>query len=221
MGTQAGVDAIKRVPTGLSRSKHLSCLPARFFQVQPHAFQYASSYALAFAHHAEQQMFRSDIMMIHSSCLIHSEFNHFLSARCQTNLSLHNSIALANNILNLFSYLCRLYSQISHDLDGDPIFFADKPEQKMFRTDIIMLEAPGFFLRECKYLARPFAELIKAATTCCLRYRLCLLGRSLYLARWRALYGGIRNRAAKRFQSSEPHCFRRDAQALQHANGNA
>src|SRR5579885_2973415 len=83
----------------------------------------------------------------------------------------------------------------------------------MFCTDKIMLEAPGFFLRECKYSARPFGEFIKAATTCRLSYWLCPLGCSLYGSLWRMLYERFRNRGTKCFQRSESHLVRRYAQA--------
>jgi hypothetical protein len=73
-------------------------------------------------------------------------------------LSGRDLIALADDAGHLRTHLFDRDVERLEDTGGKALFLAEQAEQNVFRADVVVLESPGFVLREDDYLASPFSE---------------------------------------------------------------
>jgi hypothetical protein len=84
----------------------------------------------------------------------------FFGARCQTNLTEHDSITSPDNEFDCPPYVFQLNSHAREHLRRDTLFFPDQTEQYMFSADVIVVETLGFFLCQLQGLARAIGNKI-------------------------------------------------------------
>src|SRR5919108_1160903 len=106
----------------------------------------------------EQDVFRADVLVPKRERLAQREFEHFLAARRERNLSNGGLVALSNEPGDLATYLLEANSERREHLARNALRVPQQPEQKVLGADVVVLERPGFVLREDDDLPGPLGE---------------------------------------------------------------
>src|SRR6266446_2756881 len=77
-------------------------------------------------------------MMIQATSFIHSEFDHFFSARGEAKFTKHNGISTTDHRFNGVANLFQLDAEVAQYFGGDPFSFTYKTEQEMFCANVVM-----------------------------------------------------------------------------------
>jgi hypothetical protein len=102
-----------------------------------------------------------NIVMIQATSLVNSELNHLFGTWREADLTKDNTIATANNKSNGTANFVKLHTEICKYFCSDPFAASDQPEEEMFCSDIVVLEALRLFLSETQDLSGLLCELIK------------------------------------------------------------
>src|SRR5438552_3678948 len=106
-------------------------------------------------------MFRAYIMLIQAPRLINGQLNHFLSTGSQANFPRNDAVSMTNNRLERTPCLLYIDTKLTEYPGSNSLLLTNKPKQKMFRSNIIMLKALSLFLCKAQNLPRLICKLIK------------------------------------------------------------
>ena len=148
-----------RLRTGLADDLH--DLSANLLEIDPERFQHTGRDTFALADKAEQQVLRSDVVVVQSASFVDGKFDNLLCARRQTYLAHDCAFTATNDELNGGADFWQLNAHVVEYTRGDAVAFADKPKQQVFGADVVMVEALGLFLGELQHFSCAFREFVK------------------------------------------------------------
>ena len=141
--------------------QHRDDLGANFLQRHAEAFQHAGSDAFAFTDQTQQQVFGADIVVIKATSLIYREFNNFFGAGGQPNLPHHDAVAPPDDKLDGATNFGQFDTEIREYPRGDPFLLPHQPQQDMLGTNVVMVKALCFFLRQGQNFAGTLRKLVE------------------------------------------------------------
>src|SRR5690606_19826488 len=121
------------------------------FEVDAEAFKHASSNAFALTDEAEQQMLCADVAVVQPASFVDGELDDLLGARGKADLAKHGPVAAADDELDRGANFVEFDPEVGEDLCGHAIALADEAEQDVLGSDVVVVEAVGFFLGEGKH----------------------------------------------------------------------
>ena len=139
-------------------------LAAYPFQIHAQALQHTGGDAFAFANETQKHVLRADVGVAQPSRFVDGEFDHFLRARREADLTAALTVAATDDELDRRTDFVQLHSEVGEHLGGDAVAFADQPEQQMLGADVVVVEALSLFLSQRQDTARPFRELVEAVS---------------------------------------------------------
>ena len=99
--------------------------------------------------------------MIQATGFINCKLDHFFGTRCEADLTEDYAVSTANYKFDGAANLIQFNAEVTQYFCSNTLTFAHKAEEKMFCTNIIVLEALSFFLSEAQNFASPLCKLIK------------------------------------------------------------
>ena len=135
---------------------------ANLVQVHAQALEHARGDALTFAHQAQQQVLRADVVVAQPARLVDGQLDDALGARGQSDFADDRSIAAADDELHSRADLGQLDVHVLEHARGDTLALANQAEQEMLRADVVVVEPLRLVLSKCQDLARAVRELVEA-----------------------------------------------------------
>ncbi len=114
---------------------------ADLVEADAEAFEDAGGDAFAFADEAEEQVLRADVVVAEATCFIHCEFDDFLGAGSETDLTHDGAVATADDELDGGADLVEFHPEVSEHLSGYAFALTDETEQEVFGTYVVVVEA--------------------------------------------------------------------------------
>ena len=99
--------------------------------------------------------------MIQATSFIDCQLNHFFGAWSEADLTEDYAVSTANYKFNGAANFVEFDAEVTQYFCGNTLTFAYKTKEKVFCTNIIVLEALSFFLGEAQNFARSLCKLIK------------------------------------------------------------
>jgi hypothetical protein len=100
-------------------------------------------------------------MMIQAASFINGQLDDLFGTWGQADLTKNDPIASTNNKFYGATNFVQFNAEIGKHFGGDTLPFPYEAKEQMFRTNIVVLEALGFFLSEAQNLPGSLCELIK------------------------------------------------------------
>ena len=127
-------------------SQQVDDLRANALEVGAHRLQDARRHPLPLTDQSQQEMFGADIVVTQPACFVEGQFQHFLGPWGERDFLIGSPLATADGGFDLGAHAVGGDIQALQNLAGDPLTFADDPQQDMLGTDRAVVEALGFFL---------------------------------------------------------------------------
>ena len=99
--------------------------------------------------------------MIQATSFINSKLDNLFGTRGQTDLTENDTITTANNKFYGATNFVQFDAEIGKHFSRNAFSLTHKAKEQMFRANVIVLEALGFFLSEAQNLPGSLCELIK------------------------------------------------------------
>src|SRR2546421_7397868 len=106
-------------------------------------------------------MFSTNIVMIQATSFIDCQLNHFFGAWSEADLTEDYAVSTANYKFDRAANLIQFNAEVTQYFCSNTLTFAHNAEEKMFCTNIIVLEALSFFFSEAQNFASSLCKLIK------------------------------------------------------------
>ena len=136
-------------------------LVADLVQVHAEGLQHARGDALAFAHEAQQQVLRADVVVAEAPGLVDGQLDHPLRARREPHLADDRAIAAADDELDGGPDLRKLHVHVLEHAGGDALSLAHEAEEQVLGADVVVVEPLRLVLRQRQDLARAIRELVE------------------------------------------------------------
>ncbi|CAB4588332.1 unannotated protein [freshwater metagenome] len=91
-------------------------------------------------------MLGADVVVSELQCFAETQFEHLLGTRRERDVAGRGCLALADDFLNLFANVVDRDGEFSKRLRGDAVALANKPEQDVLGSDVIVVELLCLFL---------------------------------------------------------------------------
>lgn len=142
----------------------LDHLCPHLLQADAEALKNARRDALTLTNQPEQQMLRSNVVMVLASRFVERKLNDASRPWGKPDLALRRAFTAPDDELYGGSYLLELYAHVCEHARGNAIALTDKTQQQMLGADIVVIEAGGFLVREAQHLPRSLRELVESLT---------------------------------------------------------
>jgi hypothetical protein len=106
-------------------------------------------------------MLCTNIVMIQATGFINGKLNHFFGTRGEADLTEDYAVPATNDKFNGTANFIQLDAEVTLNFSSNAFPFSDESKQKMFRANIIVLEALCFLLGETQDFASPLRKLVK------------------------------------------------------------
>jgi hypothetical protein len=117
--------------------------------------------AVALADQAEQEVLGADVVVTERLRLAQRQLEHLLGPRRVRDLLLRLLLALADDLLDLLPHGVQADPQRFQGPRRDALALADQAEQEVLGPDVVVIESPGFVLRQVDRLSRPVGKPLK------------------------------------------------------------
>jgi hypothetical protein len=117
-------------------------------QVGAEAYEDLSGHPVALADQAEQDVLGTDVVVPKLDGLAQAQLEHLLGPRCERDVPRRRVLAPADNLLDLLPYRIQADPERLKGLGRYPLALVDEAEQEVLGTDVVVLQHPGFFLRQ-------------------------------------------------------------------------
>ena len=114
----------------------------------PELLQHLGGDALALADQPEQDVLGADVVVAELQRLAQRQLEDLLGARRERDVPRRRGLALADDLLDLLADGLERDVQRLERLGGDALALVDQPEQDVLGADVVVVEHPGFFLRQ-------------------------------------------------------------------------
>ena len=161
-GGLAGTLRLLRGTSGRALRQDADHLVADLVQVHAETLEHARGDPLAFADEAEQQVFGADVVVTEATGLVDREFDHALRARGQPDLAHNGTVTTADDELDGSAHLRELDVHVLEHARGNTLALADKAQEQMLRTDVVVVEPLRFVLSKRQDFASAVRELVEA-----------------------------------------------------------
>ena len=151
--------AADRCPGGDRRAgQHADDLVADLLGVGVEVEQDAGGDALVLAHEAEQDVLGADVVVAEAQRLAERELQDLLRPRREGDLAGGDFLAGADDAHDLGAHALDGDVEGLEHPGGEALLLTQQAEQDVLGADVVVLERPGFLLRENDHLAGPFCE---------------------------------------------------------------
>ena len=127
-------------------------------QVGTQLDQHLSGNALALTDEAKQDVLGADVVVAELQGLPQRELEHLLRTRGEGDVPGRRLLSLADDLLNLLPHGLQADPQRLEGLSGYALALVDQAKQDVFRADVVVVEHPGFFLRQNHNSSSPVGE---------------------------------------------------------------
>ena len=110
--------------------------------------QHLGGNALTFTDQAEQNVLGPDVVVAELQRLAQTQLEHLLGARGERDVPRRRLLALADDLLDLAADALQRDAQRLQRLCSYTFAFMDKSQQDVLSADVVVVEHPGFFLRQ-------------------------------------------------------------------------
>ena len=117
-------------------------------EVGAQLLQYLGRDALAFADQPEQDVLGADVVVTELQRFAQRQLQDLLRTRGEGDVAGGRSLALADDLLDLLAHGFERDVQRFEGLGGDAFALVDETEQDVLGSDVVVVEHPGFFLRQ-------------------------------------------------------------------------
>lgn len=93
-------------------------------------------------------MLRADVVVSELQCLAQAELQDFFGTRGEGDVAGRGLLALADDLLDLAAHSFEGDAQRLQRLGSDTFALVNEAEQDVLRTDVVVVEHPGFFLSQ-------------------------------------------------------------------------
>ena len=138
--------------------QHADDLVADLLGVGVEVEQDACGNPLVLAHETEQDVLGADVVVPERERLTQRQLEHLLGTRGEWDLSGRDLVALADDARYLRTHLFDRDVEAVEHARGKALLLAEKAEQDVLRTDVVVLEGPGLVLCKDDHLAGPLGE---------------------------------------------------------------
>ena len=128
--------------------QELDDLLAHAVQVGAELHQHLRGHAVALADQAEQDVLGADVVVAELQRLAQRQLEYLLGPRRERDVPGRRLLALADDLLDLLPHGVQADPQRLEGLGCDALALVDKAEQDVLGTDVVVIEHPGFFLRQ-------------------------------------------------------------------------
>src|SRR5829696_1776319 len=126
------------------------------------ALQHARRDAFAFANQAEQQMLRTDVVVVQTARRIHAQLDHPLRAQGKVDVANPRSIALAHNLHDRLTHSGEVDSEADENLRCHSVRIPNESQQQMFGADVVVAVTPRLFLSPLQHQSGRISQLVEA-----------------------------------------------------------
>ena len=138
--------------------EHADDLVADLLRVGVEVEQDAGGDALVLAHEPEQDVLGADVVVAERERLAQRQLEHLLGARRERDLAGGDLLAGADDADDLGADALDGDVERLEHARGEALLLAQQPEQDVLGADVVVLQGPGFLLREDDHLPGPFCE---------------------------------------------------------------
>jgi hypothetical protein len=138
--------------------EHADDLIANLLGVSVEIEQDARRHALVLTHQPKQDVLGTDVVMTERERLSQRQFQHFLGARREGDLTGRDLVALADDARHLRPDLLDGDVERLEHARGKALLLAQEPEQDVLGTDVVVLESTSLVLRKYDYLPGPLGK---------------------------------------------------------------
>ena len=154
---RTGADRLIRIsPTGAEQVQHFL---ANLIQLESQVHQHLGSHAVLLAQQTQQQVLRTDIVVIQISGLFDRVLDDFLGPRRLRKLAHGDHLGAAlDQLLDFQAHLPQINVQVLEHVGADARALLDQPEQDVLGADVFMVEALRFLIGQRHYFACTVSE---------------------------------------------------------------
>ena len=152
LGRRAGRRALRQDPDDLV---------ADLVEIHSERFEDPGGDPLAFAHEAEQEVLRPDVVVAEPARLVDRKLDDPLRPRRQADLADDRAVPSADDELDRGPDLGELDVHVLEDPCGDALALAHEAEQEVLRPDVVVVEPLGLILRQGEHLSGAVRELVE------------------------------------------------------------
>jgi hypothetical protein len=138
--------------------QHAADLVADLLRVSVEVVQNARTHALVLAHHPEQDVLGTDVVVAQAQRLPQGELEDLLGAMRERNLDGGDFFARADDLDDPGADALDGDIERLQHAGGQPFFLAEQAEQDVLGTDVVVLQRAGLLLGEDDHLDGAFCE---------------------------------------------------------------
>src|SRR5262249_42056263 len=132
---------------------------AHVFQLEAEVHEDLSGHAFLFAKKAEQEVFRSDVIVVEVAGLLDGILDHLLGPRGLGQLAHGDHVrAGLDDFFNLQPDFAQVDVEVLEDVGGHAGAFLDEAQEDVFGADVLVVEALGFLVGQLHHLAGTIRE---------------------------------------------------------------
>src|SRR5579871_326641 len=102
--------------------------------------------------------------MVEAARFIDGQFDHFLGTGCQANFAENDAVSTTDDMLYRLTNFVQIDAEAQENLPGNTFTLAHEAKQQMFSSDVVVLKALGFFLRQAQHFPGAFCEFVKSVS---------------------------------------------------------
>src|SRR5262249_37302643 len=153
----------RRLLAGLVSGQQLDDLLADAIEVGAKLDQHLGGHALALTDQAKQDVLGADVVVAELQRLAQGELQDLLCARRERDVTARRLLALPNDLLDLLADTLQRDPEALQRLRRDALTLVDQAEQDVLGADVVVIQHPGFFLRQDNHTPRSVGEPLEHA----------------------------------------------------------
>ena len=130
-------------------------------QLGAELLQHLSCHPFSFTNQAEEDVFRSDVIMAELEGLAKRELEDLLGARRERDMAGGRLLSLTDDLHDLVAHRSEIDIEALQSLGCYSLTLVEQAEQNMLGADVIMVEKPRFLLGQNNNPASPICEPFK------------------------------------------------------------